>query len=155
MLQRKQTIYLFIAVICFIASSCLPLGYLIPESMGVESIVNSIGVVDGNTGTLSYPYYALPMFFLALNAFHSLAIIFMYKNLKNQALNCMIQIVAIIVEYIAGGMLIYTSCVADKNVSFDSAFGLFLPIVAMISIIFAHKGIKADINLLKSVDRIR
>lgn len=155
MLQRKQTIYLFIAVICFIASSCLPLGYLIPESMGVESIVNSIGVVDGNTGTLSYPYYALPMFFLALNAFHSLAIIFMYKNLKNQALNCMIQIVAIIVEYIAGGMLIYTSCVAGKNVSFDSAFGLFLPIVAMIGIIFAHKGIKADINLLKSVDRIR
>lgn len=155
MLQRKQTIYLFIAVICFIASSCLPLGYLIPEAMGMESTVNSIGVVDGDTGALSYPYYALPMFFLALNAFHSLAIIFMYKNLKTQALNCMIQIVAIVVEYIAGGMLIYTSCVADKNVSFDCAFGLFLPAVAIIAIIFAHKGIKADINLLKSVDRIR
>lgn len=155
MIQRKQTIYLFIAIICFIASSCLPLGYLIPNGMGVESTVNSIGVLDGNTGNLSYPYFALPMFFLALNAFHSLAIIFMYKNMKTQALNCNIQVLAIVVEYIAGGMLIYTSCIADKNVSFESAFGLFLPITAIIAIIFAHKGIKADINLIKSVDRIR
>lgn len=155
MIQRKQTIYLLIAIVCFIACSCMPLGYLVSDGMSPSSAVNSIGVVDGNTGVLSYPFYAIPMFFLALNALESFVIIFMYKNLKSQALNCYIQILAILVECLVSAVLIYTTCMNGNDVTFKPGFAVCLPVVAIVSILFARKGIMSDIKLLRSVDRIR
>lgn len=155
MIQRKQTIYLFFCIICFIICAVAPLGSLIPEGMGVASVVNSIGVIDGNTGALSYPYFALPMFFLALNVFWSLAIIFMYKNRKTQALNCYIQLSAILVEVIVCCALVYYTSIDGKEVSFRPAFTLCTPIIAMIFLLLAHKGIMDDERLVRAADRIR
>ena len=155
MIQRKQTIYLFFCIICFIICAVAPLGSLIPEGMGIASVVNSIGVVDGNTGALSYPYFALPMFFLALNVFWSLAIIFMYKNRKTQALNCYIQLAAILVEVIVCCALVYYTSKDGKEVSFRPAFALCTPIIAMIVLLLAHKGIMDDERLVRAADRIR
>lgn len=155
MLQRKQTIYLLLAVISLIACACLPLGYIVPDTMGVSSTINSIGVVDGNTGNLSYPYFALPMFFLAMNVFYCFAIIFMYKNLNTQKFNCWLLINNILVTFIISAGLIYTSCIMDNAVTVNIGAGICLPIIAIIFVFLAIKGIKADINLLKSVDRIR
>lgn len=155
MLQRKQTVYLFFAIVCFIVCAVLPLGRIVSADMGVSSTVNSLGLVDGQSGKLSYPYYALPVFFLALNAFQSLAIIFMYKNRKMQALNCYVQIVGIVVEAIVSGALIYFGCIEGTENSFHAGFGLSLPIIAMIFLLLAHKGIMDDERLIRSVDRIR
>ena len=155
MLQRKQTVYLFLAVVCFIACACLPLGYIVPDAMGTASTVNSIGLVDGNTGALSHPYFALPMFFLAMNAFYCFAIIFMYKKLSTQKFNCWLLINNILVTCIICAGLIYTSCIMDNEVSFKMGIGLCFPVIAIIFVFLAINGIKADINLLKSVDRIR
>ena len=155
MIQRKQTIYIFFCIICFIICAVAPLGSLIPEGMGVASVVNSIGVVDGNTGALSYPYFALPMFFLALNVFWRLAIIFMYKKRKTQALNCYIQLAAILVEVIVCCALVYYTSIDGKEVSFRPAFALCTPIIAMIFLLLAHKGIMDDERLVRAADRIR
>lgn len=155
MIQRKQTIYLFFCIVCFIICAVAPLGSLIPNGMGVNSIVNSIGILDGNTGALSYPYFGIPMFFLALNAFWSLAIIFMYKNRKTQALNCYIQLVAIIVEIIASGALVYCTSINAKEVTFRPGFALCTPIIAVIFLLLAHKGIMDDERLVRAADRIR
>lgn len=155
MIQRKQTIYLFFCIICFIVCAVAPLGNIVPNGMGVASTVNSIGVVDGDNGTLSYPYFGIPMFFLVLNVFQSLVIIFMYKNRKSQALNCYIQFVAIIVEAIVSGALIYCSCIDSKEVSFRPAFALCMPIIALIFLLLAHKGIMDDEKLVRAADRIR
>lgn len=155
MLQRKQTLYLFFSIICFILCAILPLGAIVPPGMGIPSTVNSIGIVDGSTGALSYPYYALPVFFLSLNALQSFAIIFMYKNRKMQAMNCYLQILAVITESIVSGALIYYTCINGTDNSFRIGFGLCLPIIAMIFILLAHKGIMDDERLIRSVDRIR
>lgn len=155
MIQRKQTIYLFFCIICFIICAVAPLGTLVPDGMGVASTINSIGVVDGDSGVLSYPYFALPVFFLALNVFWSLAIIFMYKNRKTQALNCYIQLAAILVEVIVCCALVYYTSIDGKEVSFRPAFALCTPIIAMIFLLLAHKGIMDDERLVKAADRIR
>lgn len=155
MLQRKQTIYLIFSIICFIVCAVLPLGRLIPEGMGVPSTVNSLGVIDGNTGALSYPFFALPVFFLSLNALQSLVIVFMYKNRKSQALNCYIQILGIFVEAIVSAALIYYGCLKDTGNTFHASFGLCLPIIAVIFLLLAHKGIMDDEKLIRSIDRIR
>jgi peptidoglycan/LPS O-acetylase OafA/YrhL len=155
MIQRKQTIYLFFCIICFIICAVAPLGSLIPDGMGVASTVNSIGIVDGDTGALSYPYFGIPMFFLALNVFWSLAIIFMYKNRKTQALNCYIQLAAILVETIATCALVYYTSIDAKELSFRPGFALCTPIIAMIFLLLAHKGIMDDERLVRAADRIR
>ena len=155
MIQRKQTIYLFFCIICFIICAISPLGSLVPNGMGVASVINSIGVIDGDTGLLSYPYFSIPMFFLALNVFWSLAIIFMYKNRKMQALNCYIQLAAILVEAIVCCALVFYTCIDGKEVSFRPAFALCTPIIAMIFLLLAHKGIMDDERLVRAADRIR
>ena len=154
MIQRKQTLYLFFAIICFILTTFLPLGTVENAGMGIANTITSLGLINGNDGAISYPFSAIPMFFLALNAFYSLAIIFMYKNRKTQALNCYIQILAIVVEAIASGVLIMQTCIADEQ-TFHAGSALSLPIVAIIFILLAHHGIMADEKLIRSVDRIR
>lgn len=154
MIQRKQTLYLFFAVICFILTTFLPLGTVEGAGMGMADTITSFGLVNGNDSTVSYPFYAIPMFFLALNAFYSLAIIFMYKNRKTQALNCYIQLLAILVEAIASGVLIMQTSITDGQ-TFHAGSALSLPIVAVIFILLAHHGIMADEKLIRSVDRIR
>ena len=155
MIQRKQTVYLFFCIVCFIICAVIPLGKITPEGMGAPAIAGCIGVVDPNTGVMSYPYYALPVFFLALNAFQSLAIIFMYKNRKAQALNCYIQFIAILTEYIVAGALVYVNCISGTGNHFSPSFGLCLPVVALIFLLLAHKGIMDDERLVRAADRIR
>lgn len=155
MIQRKQSIYLFLCIVCFIICAVAPFGVLVPNGMGVSSTINSIGVVNGDTGVLSYPYFGIPMFFLALNAFWSLAIIFMYKNRKTQAFNCYIQLAAVLVETIVSGALIYCTCIDAQEVTFRPGFALCTPIIAMIFLLLAHKGIMDDERLVRAADRIR
>lgn len=154
MIQRKQTLYLFCAIISFILATFMPIGTVEMEGMGIANTVTSMALVDGSTGAASYPFFAIPMFFLVLNVFYSLAIIFMYKNRKTQALNCYIQVLTIVVEMIASGALICQTCVAEGQ-TFHMGSALSLPIVAMIFILLAHHGIMADEKLIRSVDRIR
>ena len=103
---------------------------------------------------MSYPFFAIPMFFLTMNVFYAIAIIFMYRNRKAQALNCYILILAVVIEMIACGVLIMQTCI-DEGQTFHAGTAISLPIVAMIFILLAHHGIMADEKLIKSIDRIR
>lgn len=155
MIQRKQTIYLLLAVVCFAINASMPIGYIIPEGMGVPSTINCLGVVDGNTGELSIPFMGIPIVLLTLNILHSLAIIFMYKNRKAQMTNCYTQIAAIIVEYIVCGALIWHNCIDGTTNTYGTAFAICLPIVAIILLLLAHKGIMDDERLVRAADRLR
>ncbi len=155
MIQRKQTLFLLFAIISFILTTFMPLGTVeATDTLEATNTVTSLGVIDGNNGKISYPFYAIPLFLLTLNAFYSLAIIFMYKNRKTQALHCYIQLLSILVEIIACGALIMQTSVGEGH-TFHAASALSLPIVAMIFILLAHHGIMADERLVRSIDRIR
>lgn len=155
MIQRKQTLWLLAAIVCFIITAMMPLGYIVPEVMGPSSTINGIGVIDGSTNELSFPFGALPIIILALNIAQSLLTIFSYKNRKSQATQCTVQIVSIVVEYIACGVVIWLSCIKDTACTYGISWAIFLPIAAMVFIILAHKGIMDDERLIRSIDRIR
>lgn len=154
MIQRKQSIYLLLATICFIVSAVLPLGRCI-NADGLVNTINSIGLVNGVNGEVTYPYFACPMFFLVLCAFQSFGIIFMYKNRKTQAQLCNILVLLVVVGYLICGALIFCSCIDGTESSFRPSIGLGMPIVAAILTMLAHKGIMDDERLIRSVDRIR
>ena len=46
MIQRKQTIYLFLAVVACIVCLCLPLGTLQLQGMGVEPVLYNMALVQ-------------------------------------------------------------------------------------------------------------
>ena len=79
----------------------------------------------------------------------------MYKNRKTQALNCYIQLAAILVEVIVCCALVYYTSIDAKELSFRPGLALCAPIIAMIFLLLAHKGIMDDERLVKAADRIR
>ena len=74
---------------------------------------------------------------------------------KTQALNCYIQLAAILVETIVCGALVYYTSIDAKDVTFRPGFALCTPIIVMIFLLLAHKGIMDDERLVRAADRIR
>lgn len=155
MIQRKQTIFLLLAIVCFAVNAALPIGLIVPDGMGVADTINCLGVVDGETGELAIPFMALPLVMLALNIAESLGAIFMYKNRKSQMTVCLTQFTSIIIEYIVCGVVIWKSCIDGTEAHYQIQFAICLPVIAMILIILAYKGIQDDERLVRAADRIR
>ena len=50
MIQRKQTIFLFLALLVTIACLCLPVGSFEPKGMGAENQLMNLWISDANGG---------------------------------------------------------------------------------------------------------
>ena len=50
MIQRKQTVFLFLALLTTIACLCLPVGSFEPKGMGAESMLMNLWISDANGG---------------------------------------------------------------------------------------------------------
>ncbi len=51
MIQRKQTLFLLLAVIVCALGLFFPIGSIAPEGMGTDSMVYNLGVVTGEGGS--------------------------------------------------------------------------------------------------------
>ncbi len=152
MIQRIQTLYLFLAGILVM------LTYIVP-------------IVIFTDGTTTYNLYAchilhpetheqlisvIPMAVLpVLSLFFSFFAIFKFKNRSFQyklgQLNMIILIAFIIVE------CVYYTRISKILVDADATpyIGIFIPTIALILVFLANKAIKKDERLVKSADRIR
>jgi len=84
----------------------------------------------------------------------SLVCIFMYKNRKNQA-RWVTRVISIQIIAIGFGIGIYMSLGGFGSYLWDETIGLALLFLAFICQLYARKKIKDDIELVKSMDRIR
>ena len=50
MIQRKQTVFLLLALIVTLVCLCLPVGKFVPQTMGVDMPMYNLWLVDGNGG---------------------------------------------------------------------------------------------------------
>lgn len=155
MIQRIQTVHLILAAICLIACTMIPLGYISPVNMGVSSVIGCLGLIEVSTGNVTYDYFALPLVFIILSTLLAIASVFMYNNRKKQAKFCYMQIAILIIEMVISALAIYFTCLNDMNVEFKVGYGLVMPVMAIIFILLAHKGIMDDEKLIRSIDRIR
>ena len=88
MIQRKQTLFLLLAVIVCALGLFFPIGSIAPEGMGTDSMVYNLGVVTGEGG-LAVSATCIPLFvLLSVTAILSLVTIFLYKNRKVQMSIC-------------------------------------------------------------------
>ncbi len=137
MLQRIQTIYLFLAIlIAGILPFFLPLFTL---SSGKEMFF------------MQNMVYAT-LFGLSLTL--SLLSILSYNKRQNQFV---INRLNMILNLILLGLFVYRSLnvSGETDLVSEKGIGMFLPIVVIVLLVLANKAIKKDEDLVKSVDRLR
>ena len=149
MIQRKQTVFLLLALAAVIVCLCLPLGAIEPQGMGVPALFYNIGLY-ANGG---YQIHPLLFVHLVITGVLTLACIPLFKKRKMQMKICVANIVLTLVWY---GY--YAFCVLhlfEDMGTFHPRFAGCLPLVALILFVLAYRGIKADEELVRSMDRIR
>ena len=151
MIQRKQTLYLFIAVIINIVSLFLPLGKLVPQGMGVAPVLFNIGIRDAQ-GTIDL--VASPLFtLLSVNIILSVFAVFQFKRRVLQAKLCVLGMCLYMAWY--GYLVFILTYSMNSGGDFKMNFNVCLPLVSLIFTFMARKGVLADEKLIKSMDRIR
>ncbi|CCY01956.1 putative uncharacterized protein [Prevotella sp. CAG:924] len=150
MIQRKQTIFLLLAVIAMVVCLCLPIGTFEPATMTQATRWFNIGFMSAGQPVAWHP---VPFVILAVTVILSLVDIFRYNHRVSQARWCLWSMLIIIVWYVYAGLgafLIFS----DKG-SFHVGWASCLPLVALILLLLARQGILADEKLVRSMDRIR
>lgn len=136
MLQRIQTIYLFIAslisgvLIFFVSLWRNEAG----DPVFVEDVILALALFLGS-------------------AFISLITIFLFKNRK---LQFVLGRANILLNFILLGVFVYWTLTAPGEMQIsEKGIGMFLPVLSIVFLVLANKAIKKDEDLVKSVDRLR
>lgn len=156
MIQRKQSVYLLLAVIAYIVCLFLPIGGIEQKSMGGQVEVFNLGIV-GADGKMSIVGTCVPLFILlSISAILAMVTIFMYRNRALQLNLCAITLLFNIIWYV--DLALIFGFVTIPNIeasSFSIHFAACLPLVSLILVSMARKGIVDDEKLVKAADRIR
>ena len=150
MIQRKQTIFLFLALIVTLACLCLPIGSFEPQGMGADNQLMNLCLTDANGGR-NFNVWALFAIRLVTCPIDLFAI-FDYHNRKRQARFCLFSMLMIIGWYVVYGVF---SQVLMTGFTFHIEFAACLPLVAFILLWLARHAILADEALVRAADRIR
>lgn len=156
MIQRIQTVFLFLAAIFAgilffspIASFAYGEGLMKLTIYGVENQVDAQQYFSG--------VYALPLLLMTIIlVVLPMVIIFLYKK---RELQYKLSSLNVFLNAILCGLifLFYVSNV-QKTIAAESVsymFGTYVPLINMVLSILAMRWIKKDIELIKSIDRLR
>ena len=137
MIQRIQTIYLFLA---FVVTGILL--FFIP----LWTMSN-----DKDFYFMQSEVYTI---LLGLSTTLSVLSILSYKKRQNQFV---IGRLNIILNLILLGLFVYRSLnlSGETPTVSEKGIGMFLPVIAIVFLVLANKAIKKDEDLVKSVDRLR
>ena len=155
MIQRIQSIYLVLTTILaglFLTGDI----FKFIDVKGSEFLMNINGIFQFTEGSdSSLIIKTLPLLILALLIpIVSLISIFLFRKRKLQIkFTLILFIINLILIAIAG---FYGSSFANQNqAKLFPQFEMFIPLINLILILLAYKGIKKDDNLVRSYDRLR
>lgn len=155
MIQRIQTVFLFFAVVFAATLFFVPISAF---ENGAELMKLTILGVEGQSDALYFPStYTLPLLMTTILAIIvPLVTIFLYKKrevqFKFSSLNVFLNAI------LCGLIFLYYSSNVQKTISAETVsylFGTYIPLINMVLSILAMRWIKKDIELIKSVDRLR
>ena len=162
MLQRKQTIYLFLAFLCVVLILFFPIFNIetIQDGEIFEGSFTAYGFQTQDGAVVGLPIYIVLIVMAMLSALG----VFLYRNRARQLMVCRVNLllhilvtVSFAVFFYMGQSLIVENTVADSTaeVSFGLDVGFFLLVASIPFLLLAIRGIKQDEQLLRSIDRIR
>ena len=153
MIQRKQTLYLLAAIVMTVICLCMQIGSFKAAGLEMARVYN-LWFTDpfGKYHFDTWPLLAVLLPTAVLGTYA----IFLYRNRKIQAVFCLFNALLIAGWYVC--YFVVGQTVGDKSwgmVSVRPTWPAVLPAIALILYMMAHRAIKADEKLVRSMDRIR
>ncbi|QKJ31123.1 DUF4293 domain-containing protein [Mucilaginibacter mali] len=155
MLQRVQSIYLLFAALVIFALFLFPVAHNVYIN-GVPSTIKVTGIYhDVNGAQQQTTTFTALSIVTAIVGLIPLALIFMYKNRKQQIVFCYMAVLLTIgysfwvsqaIQSATGGFTMGTS---------NFGIGVFMSSLSIVLMLFAVKAIQKDEKLVKSADRLR
>ena len=150
MIQRKQTLFLLVAVILGVITLSLPIATVTDQGLTVSQIYNLLWLDSQHVAHFDvWPLFAILLVASAL----SLYTIFIYKRRPLQATLCLASMALDIIWYIA--LIVVSKTQAPDALNFHLDFPAAFPAVSAILCFMARKGVLADEKLVRAADRIR
>jgi len=155
MIQRIQSLFMFLAAVC---NGLLFVFDIASFDYGsVFMNLSILGVDNQVDATYFSEYYTLPLAALAvIMTLLPVYTIFRFNRRHHQVKLCQLDMcfdllfaVAVLLYYISD----VQKTIGSEIVSFG--IGIYLPLASLLFNLLAIKGIRKDIELLRSVDRIR
>lgn len=147
MIQRIQTVYLFIVTGLLIVAMCLPMGYFVDVTG--EQAFKAMGIEVHGAFQSTWGLFGI----LMLSAMVALAAIFVYKNRMLQIRMTIFNSLLLLGYYIAF-IAFYFALKGDGNL-FRIGWALCLPLISIILNVLAIRAIGRDEVMVKAADRLR
>ena len=156
MIQRIQTIYLLLATVLMSLTLFLPLATIWQADS--ELIVKAFSV-DISTFEINVPLPIYMGIVLAVATLLPLVTIFLFKNRLTQIRLCVSEIVLLVGAIVFMALYDVHLCniLAEvmTELNFTLGFASLMPVVSIIFVVLAIRGIAKDEALVRSLDRIR
>lgn len=158
MIQRIQSIYILLAIIAGVMTFVLPFAHFYAGDVQIaEYAMFGVFNVQSDTFELANPY---PMPMWIMSALTILMSIFALVSFKKRAVQMRMVRLGFLVNL---SFIVYLFFAIDKvnaelyESSMDILYhaGFYMPVIAVVFLFLAQRGIKADEALVKSLDRLR
>jgi hypothetical protein len=158
MIQRIQTVYLSFAFTAIALIFAFPLAQFFSETGAYIFTVTGLkNMVPGGANAFN-PMIFLPLLIVTIGiGLLTLYTIFQFKNRSFQVKLTNIGVLSAI-ALIMGVFFLYIPMIEKKiNIvpDYSKAFGIYLPLVALVFLVMANRAIKRDEKLVRSADRLR
>ncbi len=156
MIQRIQSLFLFLAIVTMTLTYAFPLAYFYGANANLGLHACRLDFFDPTPGIVFSPYFILPI--MALGAIIIILLItslFSFKNRKRQLRLNRISIFLVLV-FLAGFFFGYVHYLEEATKAIaDYQIGSIMPLITFILIMLANRGISKDEKLIRSMDRLR
>ncbi len=162
MIQRRQTIFMLLSAIISALLFFMPLASFNADGNIMQFTIFGIhNPIDSLSLTTAYTWPLVILTFLMTIV--PVVTIFLYKKRELQVRLCRINMLATVIFiglvflYYENDILKIIAAVEGDQYQLDVAYfiGMAIPLVNLVLEILAIRGIKKDIELLKSIDRLR
>lgn len=155
MIQRIQSLYLFVAAVATGLIFLFPLGETIDQDAIYQLGVFGLEKIAEGQTTILFSTIAL-VILTGLSGALSLATIFMFKNRKLQVK--LTQVGMLLSALLVAAIFYYVNEASSEigaGAMMHYQLGIVMPIISLVFLILAVRSIKQDEELVRSADRLR
>ena len=160
MIQRIQTVYMVLAIVCVVLGLCNPIGNIVAGDGGSATLYNlwlSLTDEAGATAHVVMPWVALFALLVLVATILTVAI-FLYKKRALQMRIVNFSMLILVGYYLAGvAFLLLNNYDGEQSLmsAFRPTVWTAMPFVSIVFSYLAFRGILKDQLLIKSLDRLR
>jgi hypothetical protein len=154
MIQRIQTVFLFLAIIALAAFNLFPYWLGVASEEGASNLLMSYGLARLTDGEIAIEY-GLFTIVACISAGAIIILLIEILKYKNRILQLKLALANSLLMSVNLVLMTYFIITLQKEYQGSFGIGIFIYALAMILNILARRFIQKDENLVRSVDRLR